>query len=387
MSLLATPLSAQLGIEVPLICGAMYPCSNPELVAAVSEAGGIGIDPADLAGLRPRPRVPRGAAADPRGSPTKPIGMNVIVEKSSQDLPGAHGALGRRRARGGRALLRHLARQPALGGGEGATRRAALVYHDVTERKWAEKGAGGGVDGLIARQRPRRRPRRPAERRAAARRAGRPRACRWSAPAASATRRGLRATRSRLGYAGVQMGTRFIATAECTRPRRLQAGDRRRGRGRHRAHRAHHRRAGGGDPHAVRRADRHPGRPARPLDAARPQDQALDAHVLRPPVALASSSARRCAPARTATTGRPARAWRGSRRSSRRATSCAASPRPPGRPGDRARDGAIWPASGGWPVYRPAWAASQRRSAAAKSPKSRGAQERLSRKRLGSIRR
>jgi len=32
-----------LGIEVPLICGAMYPCSNPELVAAVSAAGGIGV--------------------------------------------------------------------------------------------------------------------------------------------------------------------------------------------------------------------------------------------------------------------------------------------------------------------------------------------------------
>ena len=33
----------QLGIQYPLICGAMFPCSNPELVAAVSEAGGIGI--------------------------------------------------------------------------------------------------------------------------------------------------------------------------------------------------------------------------------------------------------------------------------------------------------------------------------------------------------
>ena len=29
------------GIELPLICGAMYPCSNPELIAAVSDAGGI----------------------------------------------------------------------------------------------------------------------------------------------------------------------------------------------------------------------------------------------------------------------------------------------------------------------------------------------------------
>src|SRR5881398_929247 len=43
VSLLATPLARQAGIEVPLICGAMYPCSNPELVAAVSDAGAIGI--------------------------------------------------------------------------------------------------------------------------------------------------------------------------------------------------------------------------------------------------------------------------------------------------------------------------------------------------------
>ena len=40
---LDTPLTRDAGIEVPLICGAMYPCSNPELVAAVSEAGGLGI--------------------------------------------------------------------------------------------------------------------------------------------------------------------------------------------------------------------------------------------------------------------------------------------------------------------------------------------------------
>ena len=38
-----TEFTRALGIEVPLICGAMYPCSNPELVAAASEAGGIGI--------------------------------------------------------------------------------------------------------------------------------------------------------------------------------------------------------------------------------------------------------------------------------------------------------------------------------------------------------
>ena len=38
-----TAFTEAAGVEVPLICGAMYPCSNPELVAAVSEAGGLGI--------------------------------------------------------------------------------------------------------------------------------------------------------------------------------------------------------------------------------------------------------------------------------------------------------------------------------------------------------
>ena len=43
MSVIDTAFTRAAGIEVPLICGAMYPCSNPELVAAVSEAGGLGI--------------------------------------------------------------------------------------------------------------------------------------------------------------------------------------------------------------------------------------------------------------------------------------------------------------------------------------------------------
>ena len=34
-------LTKALGIELPIICGAMYPCSNAELVAAASDAGGV----------------------------------------------------------------------------------------------------------------------------------------------------------------------------------------------------------------------------------------------------------------------------------------------------------------------------------------------------------
>jgi nitronate monooxygenase len=83
MSLLDTPLTRQLGIEVPLICGAMYPCTNPELVAAVSAAGGIGVvQPLSMIyvyghDLREGFRLIRRAT-------DKPIGMNVLIERSSK---------------------------------------------------------------------------------------------------------------------------------------------------------------------------------------------------------------------------------------------------------------------------------------------------------------
>src|SRR4051812_49422077 len=81
---LPTPFTRQVGIEVPLIGGAMYPCSNPELVAAVSKAGGIGIvQPVSLvyvhkheyvAGLRYIRKLAEG----------KPIGVNLLIEASSK---------------------------------------------------------------------------------------------------------------------------------------------------------------------------------------------------------------------------------------------------------------------------------------------------------------
>src|SRR5262245_64885049 len=83
MSLLRTAFTGQTGVEVPLICGAMYPCSNPELVAAASESGAMGVvQPLSLtyvygyelrAGLRYI-----------RSMTKKPIGLNILVEKSSK---------------------------------------------------------------------------------------------------------------------------------------------------------------------------------------------------------------------------------------------------------------------------------------------------------------
>ena len=78
-----TALTRTLGIEVPLICGAMYPCSNPELVAAVSEAGGIGIvQPLSLTYVYGHDF--REGLRYIRSLTRKPIGVNLIVEQSSR---------------------------------------------------------------------------------------------------------------------------------------------------------------------------------------------------------------------------------------------------------------------------------------------------------------
>ena len=83
MSLLDTPLTRQLGIEVPLICGAMYPCSNTELVAAVSAAGGIGVvQPLSMIYVY-RQDLREGLRLI-RRTTDKPIGMNVLIERSSK---------------------------------------------------------------------------------------------------------------------------------------------------------------------------------------------------------------------------------------------------------------------------------------------------------------
>ena len=82
--LLDTRLTTDAGIALPIIGGAMYPCSNPELVAAVSEAGAIGIvQPVSLTyvhghdfreGLRLIRRLT-----------SKPIGFNALIEAVSAE--------------------------------------------------------------------------------------------------------------------------------------------------------------------------------------------------------------------------------------------------------------------------------------------------------------
>ena len=70
-------------IEVPVIYGAMYPCSNPELVAAVSEAGGIGIiQPISMSYVHGYEL--RQGIRFIRKLTQKPVGMNALIEQSSK---------------------------------------------------------------------------------------------------------------------------------------------------------------------------------------------------------------------------------------------------------------------------------------------------------------
>ena len=81
MNSLETEVTAQLGIELPIICGAMYPCSNAELVAAVSEAGGIGVvQPLSLVFVH-KHDFREGLRLISKWT-SKPVGMNVIVQKN-----------------------------------------------------------------------------------------------------------------------------------------------------------------------------------------------------------------------------------------------------------------------------------------------------------------
>ena len=75
---LRTPLCDLLGIEVPILCAGMGSVAGPELVAAVSEAGGLGVlgvSGASAEGVRSR-------IAATRELTKRPIGANVIIDEA-----------------------------------------------------------------------------------------------------------------------------------------------------------------------------------------------------------------------------------------------------------------------------------------------------------------
>ena len=206
-----TPLTRDAGIRVPLICGAMYPCSNPELVAAVSEAGGIGIvQPIALTYVHGHEY--RAGLRFIKSLTSKPFGMNALIEDSSSRYrKRMEQWIGIALEEGVRFFV------TSLGNPKWVVQMVepfgGIVYHDVTERKWAEKSAASGAKGLIA-----------VNRRAGGHAGGKgaaellkdlsPLGMPVVAAGGVGTAAEFRAMLD-LGYAGVQCGTRFIATVEC----------------------------------------------------------------------------------------------------------------------------------------------------------------------------
>jgi nitronate monooxygenase len=206
-----TAFTRQVGIELPIICGAMYPCSNPELVAAASDAGAIGVvQPVSMTYVF-RHDYREGLRLIKKLTP-RPFGVNALIEQSSKTYR-------ERLEKWVDISLEEGVRffVTSLGNPRWVVDKAAqvggIVYHDVTERKWAQKAVDGGVQGLIG------------VNNVAGGHAGRlsPEALLadvgdFGLPVICAGGVGDPATFRRmmdLGYAGVQMGTRFIATAEC----------------------------------------------------------------------------------------------------------------------------------------------------------------------------
>jgi len=202
----------QLGIKHPIIGGPMYPCSNPELVAAVSEAGGIGIvQPISLTYVFGYDY--RAGLQFIKSLTSQPIGMNALIEKSSKRYQQRmEHWLDIALEEGVRFFI------TSLGKPDWVVKKVhqvgGLVYHDVTEKKWAYKAMESNVDGLIA-----------VNNRAGGH-AGNLDAIalfdelhQFNLPVICAGGIGSRAEYDSaldIGYAGVQMGTRFIASNECS---------------------------------------------------------------------------------------------------------------------------------------------------------------------------
>lgn len=208
---LETPLTRHAHVDVPLICGAMYPCSNVELVAAVSEAGGIGIvQPVTLTFVHGIPF--REGLRRIRALTKKPIGMNALIEKSSSRyLDRMKRFVDEAIEEGVRFFVTSLGDPKWVVQKVSAVR--GYVYHDVTEAKWAAKAMAAGAHGLIAvnsRAGGHAGPRDPRALLDELLPFGLPVVCAGGVGDAAGFADALR-----MGYAGVQCGTRFIATTEC----------------------------------------------------------------------------------------------------------------------------------------------------------------------------
>ena len=216
-----TRLTEDSGVKYPIICGAMYPCSNPELVAAAANGGGMAIiQPVSLTVVHgyDKPDLNQGlinGIRQIRSQTNKPIGFNALIEKGNEKyLQRMSDWIDIALDEGVRFFVTSLGKPDWVC--ERVHDRGGYVYHDVTTRYHAEKGVECGVDGLIC-----------VNNRAGGHLGadgmekmfvdlsdlGLPLICAGGVGSEEELKEALR-----IGYDGVQMGTRFIATTECSMP-------------------------------------------------------------------------------------------------------------------------------------------------------------------------
>jgi enoyl-[acyl-carrier protein] reductase II len=136
--MLRTPVCDLLGIEVPLIQAAIWPATSPELVAAVSEAGGLG----SVGSVFESAESIKGQIARVRDMTQRPFAVNHVVPLLDEE-----------------AFEATLEAKPAvislaLGDPAGLLERAhaagAKVVHQVHTVEQAKRVADLGVDVIIA---------------------------------------------------------------------------------------------------------------------------------------------------------------------------------------------------------------------------------------------
>ncbi len=202
------------GVEYPIICGAMFPCSNPELVAAASKGGGMAIlQPVSLTFVHGYDL--RDGIRYIRSMTNKPIGFNALIEKGSKKyIDKMSNWIDIAIEEGIRFFVTSLGKPDWVC--DRVHQAGGFVYHDVTNRYFAQKGQDCGVDGLIC-----------VNNRAGGHLGadsiekmfddlhdlGLPLIC-----AGGIGNEDQLASVMNIGYDGVQMGTRFIATLECNTP-------------------------------------------------------------------------------------------------------------------------------------------------------------------------
>lgn len=134
------------GVTVPVFCGPMYPGSNPELIAAVSRAGGLGIvQPLALTHLYGHD-FRKGLQLIKTLSGNKPFGVNFTILPNAKYKKMMDEWMDISMDEGVKFFLTSLGKPNDIV--KRAHQNGIKVYHDVHNVELARRAAGAGVDGL-----------------------------------------------------------------------------------------------------------------------------------------------------------------------------------------------------------------------------------------------